>query len=194
MYDIVNTLSNKFLDLVIIILVAVAGVDVSHQVNEQMWDLIDELERFAVLKNNFLLLLLFVSFSILLFIVLPFVGLVVWIFGVLAQSNQKLSFVFQKFKELQVVLFCVQSHGSGSSLGAFVDLLDKGINGFAGLNGYIFFLFEEVAVELVEEVRVVFGADEVPLEDFEDHYLFLGGMLTFGEGAQKVSYDFFLEA
>lgn len=92
------------------------------------------------------------------------------------------------------MLLGIERHSCRSSLGALVDLLDQSIDGFAGLDGHIFFLFQEEGVELVEEIGVMFGTDEIPFENFQDEYFFLGGMLTFVEGGEEVADDPFLEA
>lgn len=53
------------------------------------------------------------------------------------------------------MLLGVQGYGCRSGLGSFVDLLDESIDGFTGLDGHIFLLFQQIVVKLVEEVGIV---------------------------------------
>jgi hypothetical protein len=90
---------------------------------------------------------------------LTLVDLVVWIFYVLTQLQQKLGFVLEEFKEPEIVLLGIKSDCSWSSLSSFINLFDQGIDGFASLYRDIFILLYEEGVEFIEEVGVVLGGD-----------------------------------
>ena len=78
-----------------------------------------------------------------------------------AEFDQKLCFFFEEFEEFEVVLFGVERDSGGSCLGTLVDLLDEGIDGFTCQDGDLFIFFHQEVVELVEEVGVVFGRDQI---------------------------------
>lgn len=96
--DVVNALPDKFFDFIVVLLVPVGGVDIGHQVNEEMRHLVDELERLAVLQHYLLFLLFFVPLPIFLFVVLALVDLVVGVLGMLTQFDQKLCLVLEELE------------------------------------------------------------------------------------------------
>ena len=57
----------------------------------------------------------------------------------------------------------IKGGSSWSSLLALVDLLNECIDGLARLNGHILILLQQEVVELVEEVDIVLGGDQVSL-------------------------------
>lgn len=76
---------------------------------------------------------------------------------------------------------------------AFVDLLNQSINSFACLDCHILVLLNQKRVELVEQVYVMLGTDEIPFQNLKNENLVLGLMLAFGQGAQQEPYDLLLE-
>jgi hypothetical protein len=98
--DVVNALPDKFFDFIVVLLVPVGGVDIGHQVNEEMRHLVDEFERLAVLQHYLLFLLFFVPLPIFFFVVLALVDLVVGVLGMLAQFDQKLCLVLEELEQL----------------------------------------------------------------------------------------------
>jgi len=157
--DVINALADQVFDLVVVLRISIGGVDVSHEVDEQVRNLVDEFEGFAIFENDLFFVSVFVPLLIFFFIVLSLVDLVVRVLHIFAQLQQKLSFVFQEFKQAKVVLFGVESDCSGSGLGAFVDLFDEGINCFTCLDRNIFIFLDEKCIEFVEKVGVVLGRD-----------------------------------
>lgn len=83
--DVVNGLPDKFFDFAIVLWRAVGSVHISHEVNEEMWDLVDKFQGFAVLKNHFLLLLLLILIflAVALFVILSPIHLEVRILHIL---------------------------------------------------------------------------------------------------------------
>ena len=57
----------------------------------------------------------------------------------------------------------IKGGSSWSSLLALVDLLNECIDGLARLNGHILILLQQEVVELVEEVDIVLGGDQISL-------------------------------
>jgi hypothetical protein len=76
---------------------------------------------------------------------------------------------------------------------SLVDLLDESIDGFAGLDGDVFILVEEIGVELIEECDIMLGGDEISLEYLKHQYFVLGGVLVFDEGGEEAVDHLFLE-
>jgi len=165
-------------------------------VDEEVRDLVDKLERLAVLEHHLLLVLLLVLvlLPVALLVVLPAVHLEVGILGVLRQPQQKLGLLLEELEQLEVVLLGIQNGRVGGGLLALVYLLDEGVDGLAGLDGHVLVLFDQVRVELVEQGHVVLRRDEVPLEDLKHRDLVLGGMLVFHERGQQVAYRSLLES
>lgn len=182
--DVVYGLSDKFFYLSVVLGRAIGGVNICHKVDEEMWNLVDEFQGFAILEHHFLLIFLLVLLflPVALFVILPPIHLEVRILHILRQPQQKLGLFLEKFKELEVVLLGVKGSGVGSGLLALVDLLDQGIYSLAGLDSHILVLLDEVGVELVEKSHIVLRGDEVALQNLEDSDLILGGLLIFGEG------------
>jgi len=162
--DVVDGLSDKIFNLAVIISRPIGGIDIGHQMNEKMWDLIDEFQRFRVLEDDFL----FVAFSVLslisFLVVLPAVDFELRILHMLAQLDEKFSLIFEELEEFEVVRLSFQQGSVGCCLLSLVDLLDESIYGFAGLDGDVFILVEEICVELIEECDIMPGGDEISLE------------------------------
>ena len=129
--------------------------------DEEVRDLVDKLERFAVLEYHLLLVLLLVLLllPVALLVVLPAVHLEVGILDVLRQPQQKLGLLLEELKQLEVVLLGIQNGRVGGGLLALVYLLDEGVDGLAGLDGHVLVLFDQVRVELVEQGHVVLRRD-----------------------------------
>ena len=79
--DVVNALSEQILDFVVIIWVAVGCVNIGHQVDEEMRNLIYKFERFVVFENNLLLFLFLFFFFVSFFVGLTSVHFVLRIFS-----------------------------------------------------------------------------------------------------------------
>lgn len=163
--------------------------------DEEMGHLVDEFEGFAVLEHDLflLVLLLLVLLPFPLFISLPLVDLKLLTFRVLTQLQQKLSLLLQELKQLDVMALDIQRRGIGSRQLSLIDLLDQGIDGLTGLNGDILVLFKQEVIQLVEEVDVVLGGDQVPLQDLQHQDLILGGGLIFAQSVDDVPDHLLLE-
>lgn len=122
--------------------------------DEQVRHLIDELERFVVLQDDLLLVLLLVLFPLL--IRLPLINLELLALGMFAQPQQELGLFLEEFEQFNVMVFHVKQWCSLDCLSALVDKFDQGIDGFACLDGHVLVLLQQEVVQLVEQVYVVF--------------------------------------
>jgi membrane protein required for beta-lactamase induction len=106
--DVVYRLPDEFLDLVVVFLQPVGSINVGHQVNEQMRNLVDEFERFGVLENDVLLFLFLLFLAVLFFVVLAPIDLEFRLLHVLTQSDQKLSLIFEELEQFEVVVLVIE--------------------------------------------------------------------------------------
>jgi hypothetical protein len=106
--DVIDGLSDKIFNLTVIVSRPIGSIDIGHQMNEKMWDLIDEFQRFRVLEDDFL----FVAFSILslisFLVVLPSVDFELRILHMFAQLDEKFCLIFEELEELEVVSLSFQ--------------------------------------------------------------------------------------
>ena len=115
-----------------------------------MGNLIDELQRFRVLEDDFFFFTFPVLPLISFLVVLPTIDLELRIFHVLTQLDEKLGLIFEELEEFEIVSLSFEDSSVGRCLLSLVDLFDEGIYGLACLYGHIFILIEEVGIELVE--------------------------------------------
>ena len=156
-----------------------------------MWDLIDELEGLVVLEDHFFLLLLLVLLP--LFIRLSLVNLELLPLRVLTQLQQKLRLLLQKLEQFYVVVADVQRWGSWHCLLPLVNLLDQRVDRLACLDRHVLVFFQQKVVQLVEQVDIVLGRYQVPLQNLQHQNLILGHRLTLTQSVNHIPNHFLLE-
>ena len=87
----------------------------------------------------------------------------------------------------------VQDWGAWGRLLALVDLLDKCIDRLACLDCHVLVLFQQEVVQLVEQVDIVLGRYQVPLQDLEHEDLVLGHWLALAQRVDHIADHLFLE-
>lgn len=66
------------------------------------------------------------------------------------------------------MLLDIERDGARGDLTLLINLLDQRIDGLAGLCGHILIILHQIVVQLVEQVGVVLGGNQLALEEFED--------------------------